>query len=252
VEMQGMVQKWVDHSISVTVNIPKETPEQVVEDIYLAAWKHGCKGMTIYREGSRDGVLISNNPESQQKEFSESKAPKRPQKMEAEVVRFNNNDEKWIGVIGLLNDRPYEIFTGKAEDSFLLPNHVKKGWVIKNKKDDQKSRYDFQYEDKDGFKVTIEGLSRSFNPEYWNYAKLISGIIRHGMPLVYIINLIEHLHLSDDSLNTWKNGVIRALSKFIADGTQPLENVCKECGDEALVYEEGCLNCRSCGYSKCG
>ncbi|MFT6939106.1 MAG: ribonucleoside-diphosphate reductase alpha chain [Cyclobacteriaceae bacterium] len=252
VEMQGMVQQWVDHSISVTINIPKETPEQVVENIYLAAWQHGCKGMTIYRDGSRDGVLISNSQGGLEKEFSESKAPKRPQKLSAGVVRFNNNDEKWIGVIGLLDDRPYEIFTGKAEDSFLLPNHVKKGWVIKNKNGDQKSRYNFQYEDRDGFKVTIEGLSRSFNPEYWNYAKLISGILRHGMPLIYIVNLIEHLHLSDESLNTWKNGVIRALSKFIADGTEPLENVCKECGDQALVYEEGCLNCHSCGYSRCG
>lgn len=252
VEMQGMVQKWVDHSISVTVNIPKETPREVVEDIYLSAWKHGCKGMTIYREGSRDGVLISNNTNGGNSGIYESKAPKRPKILEAAVVRFNNMDEKWIGVVGLLNDQPYEIFTGKAEDSFLLPNYVRKGWIIKNKNQDEKSRYDFQYVDKDGFKVTIEGLSRSFNPEYWNYAKLISGIIRHGMPLVYIINLIENLHLNDQSLNTWKNGVIRAISKFITDGTTPLENVCKECNEPMLIYEEGCLNCKNCGYSQCG
>ncbi len=252
VEMQGMIQQWVDHSISVTVNVPRDTPEKVVEDIYLTAWKHGCKGITIYREGSRDGVLISSNQGKTNPEIAESKAPVRPRILEASVIKFNNNEEKWVGVIGLLGNKPYEIFTGKAEDSFLLPNYVHKGWVIKNKGAEGKSRYDFEYEDKDGFRVTIQGLSRSFNPEFWNYAKLISGILRHGMPLVYLINLIENLHLNDVSLNTWKNGVIRALSKFIEDGTVPLDTVCKECGEEALVYEEGCLNCKSCGYSKCG
>lgn len=251
VEMQGSIQKWVDHSISVTVNIPRETTEDVVKDIYQTAWSKGCKGMTIYRDGSRDGVLISKDSDNDGG-IADSKAPSRPNILEANVVRFNNNDEKWIAVVGLLGGRPYEIFTGKAEDSFLLPPKISKGWVIKSKNNEGKSRYDFQYKDKDGFKVTIEGLSRSFNPEYWNYAKLISGILRHGMPLLYAINLVDNLHLNDASLNTWKNGVIRALNKFVPDGTRPLNNTCGECGEDALVYEEGCLNCKSCGFSQCG
>ena len=253
VEMQGRLQKWVDHSISVTVNVPKETSEEVINEIYLKGWQTGCKGMTVYREGSRDGVLISSSENSKkQNQFSETTAPKRPKILEAKIVRFNNNAEKWIGVVGILNDRPYEIFTGKAEDSFSIPSNVKKGLVIKNKFADSKSRYDFQYKDRDGFNVTIEGLSRSFNPEFWNYAKLISGILRHGMPLKYVINIVSNLHLNEESLNTWKSGIIRALSKLIPDGEKPLDNVCKSCNTASLVYEEGCLNCKSCGYSQCG
>lgn len=250
VEMQGKIQKWVDHSISVTVNIPQDTKEEVINEIYLQGWKNGCKGITVYREGSRDGVLISNEPTSDL--FSETTAPKRPKIIEAKIIRFNNNEEKWIAVIGLLNDKPYEIFTGNAEDSFGIPGYVVKGEIIKSKIEESKSRYDFRYKDKDGFNVTIEGLSRSFDPEFWNYARLISGILRHGMPLKYVINIVSNLYLNEDSLNTWKNGVVRALSKLIPDGAKPLDNICKSCGAACLVYEEGCLNCKSCGYSQCG
>ncbi len=253
VEMQGRLQKWVDHSISVTVNVPKETPEDIVNQIYLKGWESGCKGMTVYREGSRDGVLISANEKSKKDgQFSETTAPKRPKELEAKIVRFNNNDEKWIGVVGILNDRPYEIFTGQVEDRFLIPSHVTKGIVIKSKIEDSKSRYDFRYKDRDGFNVTIEGLSRSFNPEFWNYAKLISGILRHGMPLKYVIDIVSNLNLNEESLNTWKSGIIRALSKLIPDGEKPLDNVCNSCKSPSLVYEEGCLNCKNCGYSQCG
>jgi ribonucleoside-diphosphate reductase alpha chain len=253
VRMQGAIQKWVDHSISVTVNLPKDVTEDLVQEVYKTAWESGCKGMTIYREGSRSGVLISNDKNKEDlQEFQETKAPPRPKVLEAEVVRFQNAHEKWIAVVGLLNDRPYEIFTGKAEE-FYLPGWVSKGWVIKNRNDQGKSRYDFQFEDKYGYKVTIEGLSRSFNEEYWNYAKLISGILRHGMPLQYVVNLVDKLTLSEDNINTWKNGVVRALKKFIPDGTIAGRRSCPECGEDGgLVYKEGCISCTKCGYSKCG
>ncbi len=253
VKMQGAVQKWVDHSISVTVNVPKDTTEELVSDIYRTAWESGCKGITIYRDGSRSGVLISNTDSKEDTyEFQETKAPPRPKKLEAEIVRFQNDYEKWIAVVGLLDNKPYEIFTGKAE-GFYLPPWVDKGWIIRYKADNEKARYDFQFEDKEGYKVTIEGLSRSFNKEYWNYAKLISGILRHGMPLQFAVDLISNLNLEIDSINTWKNGVVRAIKKYIPDGTEATEESCPECGAKGgLIYKEGCLTCKHCGYSKCG
>ncbi len=256
VKLQGAVQKWVDHSISVTVNVPNECPEELVNQIYLTGWEQGCKGITVYRDGSRSGVLIANDEKNEENEiinkFLETTAPKRPEKLEAEIIQFNNETEKWIAVIGLLDGRPYEIFTGGAEESFAILSHVQKGWVIKGKSDDGKTRYDFQYEDGHGYKTTIEGLSRTFNKEYWNYAKLISGVLRHGMPLSFVVDMVNNLHLSDETLNTWKKGVARSLKKFIPDGTKPAENTCPSCSEPSLVYEEGCLNCKSCGHSKCG
>jgi ribonucleoside-diphosphate reductase alpha chain len=254
VKMQGAIQKWVDHSISVTVNIPEETSEEMVAKIYMTGWEAGCKGITVYREGSRSGVLVSDKKkkeDSQNAEFKNTNAPKRPKVLEADVIQFKNNDEDWVAVVGLLNGRPYEIFTGRAEDSFSILSQVSKGWVIKNRTEEGRSRYDFQYIDKDGYRVTIEGLSRTFNKEYWNYAKLISGVLRHGMPIEYVVDMVNDLHLNDESLNTWKNGVVRALKRYIPDGTVPADNQCPNCGDDALVYEEGCLNCKSCGMSKC-
>lgn len=255
VHLQGRVQKWVDHSISVTVNVPEDTTEEKVNEIYLTGWESGCKGITIYRDGSRSGVLVENKKKEEkegQAYIAEHKAPARPQVLEADVVRFNNNEERWLAVIGLLNDRPYEIFTGRAEDSFHLPYWCKTGYVLKNKDAEGNTRYDFQYKDKDDFRITIEGLSRSFNPEFWNYAKLISGVLRHGMPLLDVVHMVENLHLSDESLNTWKNGVVRALKKYIPNGTKALESTCGECGEDAVIYQEGCLICKSCGNSKCG
>ncbi len=254
VNLQGRVQKWVDHSISVTVNVPEDIAEEKVGEIYRTGWESGCKGITVYREGSRSGVLVSNEDGKKKKEetIAERKAPARPKVLEATVVRFNNNEERWIAVIGLLNDRPYEIFTGRAEDAFHLPHWCKEGLVIKNKDEQGQTRYDFQYKDKDDYKITIEALSRSFNPEFWNYAKLISGVLRHGMPLLDVVHMVDNLHLSDDSLNTWKNGVIRGLKSFIPKGTKALDSVCKDCGEDSVVYEEGCLICKSCGNSKCG
>lgn len=257
VKLQGAVQKWVDHSISVTVNVPNNVTEELVADIYKTGWESGCKGITVYRDGSRSGVLVSNEKKTEKKEevqtgIVESKAPKRPQTLDAEIVRFQNNHEKWIAVVGLLNGRPYEIFTGKAEESFVLPVWVEKGVVMKVKNGGGKTRYDFRYTDKDGYNTTIEGLSRSFDKEYWNYAKLISGILRHGMPLPFVVDVVNNLNLSDETLTTWKNGVARALKKFIPDGTKPAENICPNCSQPSLVYEEGCLNCKSCGQSKCG
>lgn len=252
VHLQGRVQKWVDHSISVTVNIPNETSEEMVASIYETGWESGCKGITVYRDGSRSGVLVSDTPETKEV-VAENAAPKRPKSLETDVVRFNNNSEKWIAVVGCLNGRPYEIFTGRAEDSFHLPKAVDKGFVIKSKDEETgKSRYDFRYQDKDGFFVTIEGLSRSFDPEFWNYAKLISGVLRHGMPIADVVHMVDNLHLNDESLNTWKNGVIRALKQYVPAGTAAEGVECSECGQEALVYEEGCLNCKNCGHSKCG
>ncbi|MBN1340983.1 MAG: adenosylcobalamin-dependent ribonucleoside-diphosphate reductase [Bacteroidales bacterium] len=253
VRMQGEVQKWVDHSISVTVNLPADASEELVSEVYMTAWKSGCKGMTIYRDGSRSGVLVSRENKNDGMVFEETKAPPRPQMLEAEIVRFQNDYEKWIAVVGLLDGKPYEIFTGKA-DHFWLPTAVTNGWVIRNKPTKtERARYDFQFEDKDGYKTTIEGLSRAFEREYWNYAKLISGILRHGMPLTYAIDLVENLDFTIDSINTWKNGVVRALKKFVPDGTVDKKHTCPECHSEgSLMYKEGCLVCKECGYSKCG
>jgi ribonucleoside-diphosphate reductase alpha chain len=251
VNMQGAVQKWVDHSISVTVNIPNDVTEELVGKIYQTAWESGCKGVTVYRDGSRSGVLVNDSKKDDKNEFKETTAPKRPKVLEADVVRFNNNSEKWVAVVGTLNDRPYEIFTGKAE-GFYLPPYVEKGRVIKNKLASGEKRYDFQFEDLDGYKITIEGLSRSFNKEYWNYAKLISGILRHGMPLPSVVDVIDDMNLSGDSLHTWKNGVVRALKKFIPDGTKARGRICKNCKQESVIYQEGCLICTNCGDSKCG
>ncbi len=251
VHMQGAVQKWVDHSISVTVNVPGDVTQELVGEIYKTGWESGCKGITVYRDGSRSGVLVKDNKKEKKNEFKETEAPKRPKVLEAEIVRFNNADEKWVAVVGVLNDRPYEIFTGKAE-GFYLPPSIEKGWVIKNKLKSGEKRYDFQFEDKDGYKVTIEGLSRSFHKEYWNYAKLISGILRHGMPLPSVVNVIDDLSLHSDRLHTWKNGVVRALKKFIPDGTKAKGRICNNCNQESVIYQEGCLTCQSCGESKCG
>jgi len=256
VKMQGAVQKWVDHSISVTVNVPEEISEEMVGKIYVTGWESGCKGITVYRDGSRSGVLVSNDDKGKKEEvavFAETQAPKRPESLEADIVKFNNNHEKWIAVVGNYEGRPYEIFTGRAEDSFAILSHVDKGWVIRSKTEDGRSRYDFQYEDKDGYKTTIEGLSRTFNQEYWNYAKLISGVLRHGMPIAFVVDMVANLHLSDESLNTWKNGVSRALKKYIPDGTKIEGQECPDCSSsEGLMFKEGCLTCSDCGYSKCG
>ena len=256
VEMQAVVQKYVTHSISSTINLPNDVSLEKVSDIYLDSWHKGLKGITVYRDGSRSGVLVSADDKKddvlENSEFKETKAPSRPKRLDAKVVRFQNNKEKWIAVVGLLNGRPYEIFTGKTEDVFNMPAAVEYGWVIKNRREDGSTQYDFQYEDKDGYKVTMGGLSRSFDKEFWNYAKLISGVLRHGMPLHYVVDLIGKMNLYDENINTWKSGVVRALKTFIADGTKVSDHTCSECGDEGLVYEEGCLKCVSCGYSKCG
>ncbi|MDC0204361.1 adenosylcobalamin-dependent ribonucleoside-diphosphate reductase [Flavobacteriales bacterium] len=256
VAMQAAVQKYVTHSISSTINLPNDVSLEKVSDIYLDSWKLGLKGITVYRDGSRSGVLVSADEKSNEvlenTEFKETKAPSRPKKLDAKVIRFQNNKEKWIAVVGLLNGRPYEIFTGKTEDVFNVPAAIEYGWVIKKRRKDGSSQYDFQYEDKEGYKVTMGGLSRSFDKEFWNYAKLISGVLRHGMPLHYVVDLIGTMNLYDENINTWKSGVVRALKTFIADGTKVNDYTCIECGDEGLVYEEGCLKCVSCGYSKCG
>ncbi len=267
VKMQGAIQKWVDHSISVTVNVPNETSVDLVKEIYRTAWESGCKGCTIYRDGSRSGVLVSTEEKDKKKEekqaaaapaatapvFATTYAPRRPKKLEAEIIRFQNNHEKWMAFVGILDGRPYEIFTGKAEDIFNLPVYTAKGWIIKDKDEEGNNRYDFQFLDKDGYKVTMEGLSRSFDKEYWNYAKLISGTLRHGMPLEHVINLVSSLNVDQEHINTWKNGVLRALKKFVPDGTSAIKETCPSCGDpDGLVYKEGCLICKSCGHSECG
>ena len=260
VKMQGEIQKWVDHSISVTVNIPNESSVELVREIYQTAWEVGCKGCTIYRDGSRTGVLVSSDKDKKQElngtvfELKDSAPPKRPRKLPASVIRFKNNHEDWIAVIGILQEKPYEIFSGKAEDTFRLPDYVSQGWIIKNYDDETKSnRYDFQFLDRAGYKITIEGLSRSFDKEYWNYAKLISGVMRHGMPLNYVVNLVNGLNTDEENINTWKKGIARALKKFIPDGTEVVKKTCPGCQDaDGLIYEEGCLLCRSCGYSECG
>ena len=252
VRMQGEIQKWVDHSISVTVNLPADATEDLVSQVYQSAWESGCKGMTIYRDGSRSGVLVGKtDKDKKDNEFHETQAPIRPKRLEADVIRFQNDYEKWIAVVGLLDGRPYEVFTGKADD-FYLPPWVEKGAVIRFKKDSERARYDFQFLDKQGYKVTSEGLSRTFDKTFWNYAKLISGILRHGMPLYQAVELISNLNFDNESINTWKNGVVRSLKKYIPDGTKAEKNKCPECGaEDALIYKEGCLTCKHCGFSKC-
>ncbi|AHW59438.1 ribonucleoside-diphosphate reductase class II [Draconibacterium orientale] len=252
VRMQGRIQKWVDHSISVTINLPADVKEELVGDLYFEAWKSGCKGVTVYRDGSRSGVLISND--DNKKKTEDGAFPlKRPEKLEADVVRFQNNKEKWIAFIGLMDGKPYEIFTGlhDDEDGILLPRSITKGNIIKSWEGEE-SRYDFQYANKRGYKTTIEGLSHKFNPVYWNYAKLISGTLRHGMPIHKIVELVTSLQLDNDTINSWKAGVARALKKYIPDGTIADDAKCGECGSDDVVYQEGCLTCLSCGCSKCG
>jgi len=264
VKMQGRIQKWVDHSISVTINLPSDVSQELVGKLYTEAWKNGCKGVTVYRDGSRSGVLVSNDKkekketkkeETKVKEFIENKkfSPKRPPVIEADVVRFKNNNEEWVAFIGIVNDAPYEIFTGKVdEDVLLIPKSIKRGYILKKVVEDGKKRYDFQYKDKQGYKTTIEGLSRMFDKEYWNYAKLISGVLRHGMPIVDIVNLVKSLQLDADTINNWRNGVERALKRYIPDGTKATKGAtCEMCHADALVYQEGCLICQNCGYSKC-
>ncbi|MCF8716187.1 adenosylcobalamin-dependent ribonucleoside-diphosphate reductase [Joostella atrarenae] len=255
VQLQGAVQKWIDHSISVTINLPNDATEELVGQLYLEAWKVGCKGVTVYRDGSRSGVLISND-EKKEEETSEKKelTTKRPQVLQADVVRFQNSKEKWIAFIGLIDGMPYEIFTGLAddEDGILIPRWVEDGVIIKNRNEDGTSRYDFQYQNKRGYKTTIEGLSHKFNPEFWNYAKLISSTLRHGMEIDRVVNLINSLQLDSESINTWKNGVARALKRFVVDGTAAKGQKCSNCEGSNLVYQEGCLTCKDCGSSKCG
>ena len=255
VEMQALVQKYTTHSISSTINLASDVSIDLVGDIYVDSWQKGLKGITVYRDGSRSGILVSTNDKTKEETITstETLIAKRPDKIEAEIVRFHNETEKWLAVIGLVDGRPYEIFTGKMKDAFNLPQWVEKGWVIKNRNEDGFSRYDFQYIDTEGYKITIEGLSRSFDKEFWNYAKLISGVLRHGMPIPYVVDLVQNLNLYDDHINTWKNGVARALKRFVPEGTEALDKKCSNCNDpEGLIFEEGCLKCKSCGYSKCG
>ena len=257
VKMQGAIQKWVDHSISVTVNLPNDVDEELVNRLYVEAWRSGCKGCTIYRDGSRSGVMISVKNEKKETEVP-CKRPevteKRPQILDCDVVRFQNNKEKWVAFVGLLDGYPYEIFTGIQDDDegIMLPKSVMKGRIIKNIDEEGNKRYDFQFENKKGYKTTVEGLSEKFNKEYWNYAKLISGVLRYRMPLDHVIKLVGSLQLESESINTWKNGVERALKKYISDGTEAKGIKCPNCGHETLVYQEGCLICKHCGASRCG
>ncbi|MDR2469418.1 MAG: adenosylcobalamin-dependent ribonucleoside-diphosphate reductase [Tannerella sp.] len=255
VRMQGRVQRWVDHSISVTVNLPRDTSEELVNKLYIEAWRSGCKGCTVYREGSRSGVLISDKPEQKKAAEWTSIVTTRPRELEADVVKFQNNKEKWIAFVGLLNGRPYEIFTGLADEDegILLPKSVTKGVIIKNRDEYGHKRYDFQYKNKRGIKSIVEGLDGMFDPEFWNYAKLISGVLRYGMPIDQVIKLIQGMELDNKSINTWKNGVERALRKYLPNGTEVKGQKCPApgCGG-TLVYQEGCLICMKCGISKCG
>ncbi len=255
VRLQGAVQKWVDHSISVTINLPNDVSEELVGKLYLEAWKAGCKGVTVYRDGSRSGVLIANDDKKEESQETLTAFPtKRPQTLEADVVRFQNNKEKWIAFIGRIDDKPYEIFTGLAddEDGIMIPRWVDEGLIIKNRDEDGISRYDFQYKNARGYKTTIEGLSHKFDPEYWNYAKLISSTLRHGMPIEKIVDLIGSLQLDSEQINTWKNGVARALKRYVADGVAAKGQKCSNCKSTNLIYQEGCLSCTDCGSSKCG
>lgn len=263
VQMQGKIQKWVDHSISVTINLPNDVDEELVGRLYEEAWRSGCKGVTVYRDGSRSGVLISTDKKAENKEEGESKTVcftvdenqfVRPKELKCEIVRFQNSKDKWIAFVGLKDGRPYEIFTGLSDDEegIMLPKTVTEGKIIKTVDEDGSKRYDFQFSNKRGYKTTIEGLSHKFDKEYWNYAKLISGVLRYGMPIDQVVKLVSGLQLDSESINTWKVGVERALKKYIPDGTQIAEHECPSCGQKSLVYQEGCLTCKSCGYSKCG
>ena len=261
VRMQGRLQKWVDHSISVTINLPADTTEELVNTLYIEAWRNGCKGCTVYRDGSRSGVLVSDKPKKEQEDKEEKPAVqpvvnvnlKRPTELEADVVRFQNNKEKWIAFVGLKDGAPYEIFTGIADDDegIMLPKSVTKGKIIKSYDADGTKHYDFQFRNKRGFKMTVEGLDSKFNPEYWNYAKLISGVLRYRMPIEQVLHLIQGMELNEESINTWKNGVVRALKIYLPNGT-PASGVCSNCGSPSLVFQEGCLICTNCGSSKCG
>ena len=259
VRMQGRIQKWVDHSISVTINLPADVTEDLVNSLYVEAWKCGCKGCTVYRDGSRSGVLLSTDNKKKKKEDCNCMEPPvivatRPRELEADVVKFQNNREKWIAFVGLLNGRPYEIFTGLADDDegIMLPKNVSKGSIIKSYDEDGQKHYDFQFKNKRGYKMTIEGLDGKFNPEFWNYAKLISGVLRYGMPIDQVIKLVQGMELNNESINTWKNGVERALKKYLPNGTEAKGQKCPNCGHETLVYQEGCLICTNCGASRCG
>ena len=262
VRMQGAIQKWVDHSISVTVNLPADVDEALVNKLYVEAWRSGCKGCTIYRDGSRSGVMISVRKKKENSDKQEAPRPckhpevteVRPKELECDVVRFQNNKEKWVAFVGLLDGYPYEIFTGLQDDDegIVLPKTVTKGKIIKQTDEAGKHRYDFQFENKRGYKTTVEGLSEKFNPEYWNYAKLISGVLRYRMPIDHVIKLVGSLQLKSESINTWKNGVERALKKYVTDGTEAKGIKCPNCGQETLVYQEGCLICKNCGASRCG
>jgi len=262
VQMQGRIQKWVDHSISVTINLPADATEELVGHLYEEAWRCGCKGVTVYRDGSRAGVLIAVEDKKEEKKeekkencfcYDENHV-KRPNELDCDVVRFQNSKDKWIAFVGLYNGRPYEIFTGLADDEegILLPKTVNEGKIIKMQDEHGNKRYDFQFVNKRGYKTTVEGLSHKFDKEFWNYAKLISGVLRYGMPIDQVIKLVSGLQLDNESINTWKVGVERALKKYIPDGTQINEQACPSCGQKTLVYQEGCLTCKSCGYSKCG
>jgi len=250
IKMQGQIQKWVDHSISVTINLPEEATEDLVNKLYFAAWESGCKGVTVYREGSRSGVLISTKDKKKDGIFP----TKRPEILEADIVRLQNNKEKWIAFIGLIDGKPYEIFTGLAddEDGILLPRSVTSGWIIKSKDESGTTRYDFQYSNSRGYKTTIEGLSYKFNPIFWNYAKLISSVLRHSMTIQKVVELVTSLQFDVESINTWKNGVARALKKYIPNGTAAEDSKCEGCGSSNVIYQEGCLICQDCGSSKCG
>lgn len=258
VRMQGRIQKWVDHSISVTINLPADVSEDMVNKLYVEAWRSGCKGCTVYRDGSRSGVLLAMESKKKKNEATASEpyphATKRPIELDADVVRFQNNKEKWIAFVGLMDGKPYEIFTGLAddEDGIFCPKSVNHGKIIKAVDPEGNKRYDFQFVNKRGHKTTIEGLSDKFNPEYWNYAKLISGVLRYGMPIDQVLKLVGTLELDSKSINTWKMGVERALKKYLPNGTKANGQRCPNCGQETLIYQEGCLLCTSCGTSKCG
>ena len=258
VRMQGRIQKWVDHSISVTINLPNDVSEELVDSLYVEAWRCGCKGCTVYRDGSRSGVLIATDKKKKKEDCNCMQPPvivsTRPRELDADVVKFQNNREKWIAFVGLLNGRPYEIFTGLANDDegIMLPKNVSKGTIIKSYDEDGNKHYDFQFKNKRGYKMTIEGLDGKFNPEYWNYAKLISGVLRYGMPIDQVIKLVQGMELNSESINTWKNGVERALKKYLPNGMEAKGQKCPNCGLETLIYQEGCLICTNCGASKCG